>query len=196
MIKNKEDLRRYLRQDQIALGMMRRRRPSPFADEVWRFERQLRQTEYRVNCARGPVGKGLAILSRLRYHRFCVKLGFHLPLNVFDEGLSIAHYGALIVNSRARVGKNCRIHAMVVIGATNGDPAAPVIGDNVYIGAGAKIIGNIRVADNVAIGAGAVVVRSIDEPGTTWGGVPARKISERDSRSNLCPDLFAGDGSH
>ena len=118
-------------------------------------------------------------------------LGFHLPLNIFDEGLSIAHYGALVVNTRARVGKNCRVHAMVVIGATNGDPAAPIIGDNVYIGAGAKIIGDIRIADGVAIGANAVVVKSIDEPNTTWGGVPARKISDRSSKSNLCPDLFA-----
>lgn len=193
MIKSKEDLRRYLRQDQIALGKKDQRRPTPFGDEVWRFQRQLRRTEYRVNCAGGPAGKALALLSRLRYHRFCVRMGFHLPLNIFDEGLSIAHYGALVVNSRARVGRNCRIHAMVVIGATSGDPAAPVIGNNVYIGAGAKVIGDIRIADDVAIAAGAVVVRSIEESGTTWGGVPARKISDNDSRSSLCPDLFAQD---
>ncbi len=193
MIKNREDLKRYMRQDQIALGKADQRRPNPLADEVWRFERLLRRTEYRVNCASGPLGKLLAAVSRFRYHRFCVKLGFHVPLNVFDEGLSIAHYGALAVNTKSRVGKNCRIHAMVVIGATNGDPAAPVIGDNVYIGAGAKIIGNIHIADDVAIGAGAVVVRSIEEPGTTWGGVPAKKISSNSSRNNLCPDLFDPD---
>ena len=191
MIQNKQDLERYLRQDRIALGKGRQRRPALFGDEVWRFQRLLRRTEYHVNCARGPLGKALSALYRLRYHRFCVKLGFHLPLNIFDEGLSIAHYGALVVNTHARVGKNCRIHAMVVIGATNGDPAAPIIGDNVYIGAGAKIIGDIRIADGVAIGANAVVVKSIDEPNTTWGGVPARKISDRSSKSNLCPDLFA-----
>ena len=190
MIQSKQDLKRYLRQDQIALGKMRQKRPSPFGDEVWRFQRIMRRTEYHVNCAHGAPGRLLAGLFRLRYHRWCVRMGFHVPLNTFEEGLSIAHYGALVVNSRARVGKNCRIHAMVVIGATNGEPASPIIGNNVYIGAGAKIIGDIQIADNVAIGANAVVVKSIDEPGTTWGGVPARKISERDSRSNLCPDLF------
>jgi len=192
MIKTKADLRRFLLQDQIALGKGKQKRPSPFGDEVWRFQRLMRRAEYRVNNAKGPVGKALAAVYRLRYHRFCVRMGFHVPLNIFDEGLSIAHYGALVVNSAAKVGKNCRIHAMVVIGATNGDPAAPVIGDNVYIGAGAKIVGNIRIADDVAIGANAVVVKSIEEKGTTWGGVPARKISENSSRSNLCPDLFAG----
>ena len=190
MIQSRQDLKHYLKQDQIALGKGKQRHPSPLGDEVWRFQRLMRRTEFRVNCARTVFGKALASVYRLRYHRFCVKLGFHLPLNVFGEGLSIAHYGALAVNSAARVGKNCRIHAMTVIGATNGDPAAPVIGNNVYIGAGAKIIGSIRIADDVAIGANAAVVKSIDEPGTTWGGVPARKISDNSSRSNLCPALF------
>ena len=190
MIKSKKDLARYLRQDQIALGNGAKKRPSPLGDEVWRFQRLMRRTEYWVNCRRDPLGKAVASLYRLRYHRFCVRMGFHVPLNIFEEGLSIAHYGALVVNSRAKVGKNCRIHAMVVIGATNGDPAAPVIGDNVYIGAGAKIVGDIHIADDVAIGAGAVVVKSIEEKGTTWGGVPAKKISDRDSRANLCPDLW------
>lgn len=190
MIKNKQDLARYLLQDQIALGKKGQKAPHFGGDEVWRFQRLLRRTEYHVNTASSPLGKAVAAWYRLRYHRFCVKMGFHMPLNIFEEGLSIAHYGALVVNSRAKVGKNCRVHAMVVIGATNGDPAAPVIGDNVYIGSGAKIIGDIHIADDVAIGANAVVVRSIDEPGTTWGGVPARKISGRTSHANLCPDLF------
>ena len=190
MIRSKQDLERYLRQDQIALGKKNQRRPSRLGDEVWRFQILMRRTEYHVNTAKGPAGRLLSQWYRLRYHRYCVKMGFHVPLNIFEEGLSIAHYGALVVNSKARVGKNCRIHAMVVIGATNGDPAAPVIGDNVYIGAGAKIIGDIRIADDVAIGANAVVVKSIEDKGTTWGGVPARKISDHDSRSNLCPELF------
>ena len=190
MIQSREDLKRYLAQDQIALWKKDQRRPSRLGDEVWRFQILMRRTEYRVNNAKGLTGRLIAKWYRLRYHRFCVKLGFHIPLNVFEEGLAIAHPGTLIVNSRAKVGKNCRIHAMTVIGATNGDPAAPVIGDNVYIGAGAKVIGNIRIANDVAIGANAVVVKSIEEAGTTWGGVPARKISNRNSHSNLCPAFF------
>ncbi len=190
MIQNKEDLKNYLRQDQIALGKKEQKRPNPLADEIWRFQILMRKTEYFVNTADNPFTKLIAFLYRYRYHRFCVKLGFHIPLNVFEEGLSIAHYGALVVNSKAKIGKNCRIHAMVVIGATNGNPAAPVIGDNVYIGAGAKIIGNLHIADNVAIGANAVVVKSIEDPGTTWAGVPAKKISDNDSRQNLSPDIF------
>ncbi len=190
MIQNKQDLRDYLRQDQIALGCGKKRRPNPFGDDVWRFQILMRKTEYHVNCGRGPLGKAVALWYRFRYLRRSVKLGFALPLNIFGPGLSIAHYGALVVNSAARAGRNCRLHAMVVIGATNGDPRAPVLGDNVYVGAGAKLIGNIHIADDVAIGANAVVTKDITEPGTTWAGVPARKISDRDSRANLCADLF------
>jgi serine O-acetyltransferase len=72
----------------------------------------------------------------------------------------------------------------VNIGSTNGSKA-PKLGNNVFIGTGAKIIGDITIADNVAIGANAVVVKSITEPGTTWGGIPAKKISDHDSRSNM-----------
>ena len=61
---------------------------------------------------------------------------------------------------------------------------------NCYLGSGAKVIGEVSIADNVAVGAGAVVTKDITEPGTTWAGVPARKISDRDSRSNLCKSLF------
>ena len=185
MISSRKDLTEYLKQDKKALGMESKSRPSRFGDDVWRFEILMRKTEYHVNCSRTPVGKLIALWYRFRFLRRSVKLGFGIPLNVFGPGLSIAHYGALVVNSKARVGRNCRIHAMVVIGATGGNPKAPVIGDNVYIGAGAKIIGDIHIADDVAIGANAVVVKSIDEPGTTWAGVPARKISDGNSARNI-----------
>jgi serine O-acetyltransferase len=52
-----------------------------------------------------------------------------------------------------------------------------VLGNNIYIGPGAKIFGKIRLADGIAIGANAVVNRSFDEPGITIAGVPARQIN-------------------
>lgn len=82
------------------------------------------------------------------------------------------------------------MHQCVTIGSTSGTFESAEIGDNVFIGAGACIIGAVTIADDVAIGANAVVVKSITEPGTTWGGCPAKKISNHDSRSNLSPFLF------
>lgn len=102
-------------------------------------------------------------------------MGYSIPLNVFAEGLSIAHRGTIIVNGDAKIGKNCRIQDGVTIGATNGSACAPKIGDNVFIGSGAKIIGNIKIADDVAVGAQALVIKSVLEKGITVGGVPAKK---------------------
>lgn len=79
----------------------------------------------------------------------------------------------------------------MTIGATGGSHEAAVIGDNCYFGSGAKVIGAVCIADDVAVGANAVVTKDITEPGTTWAGAPARKISEHNSHSNLCPALFA-----
>jgi serine O-acetyltransferase len=52
------------------------------------------------------------------------------------------------------------------------------------------VIGPVTIADDVAVGANAVVIRDITEPGTTWAGIPARKVSDMDSHRNLCADLF------
>ena len=76
--------------------------------------------------------------------------------------------------------------AYVTIGATNGASDAAHIGDNVFIGSGAKIIGGIKISDNVAIAANAVVVKDIiTDTGCTVGGVPAKIISNSTSESNL-----------
>jgi serine O-acetyltransferase len=58
---------------------------------------------------------------------------------------------------------------------------APQIGNRVYIGSGARVIGNIKIADDVVIGANAVVTKDILESGTTWAGIPARKIANKGS---------------
>ena len=191
MIQTKADYRRYLERDAIALGC-KRKRPKLVGDEVWKFQRILRKKEYHATFSKGKKLLFLLpiLLNRSAFRRMSVRLGFSIPPGVFEEGLSIAHYGTIVVTSKAKVGKNCRIQEGVTIGKTNGSQKGPVLGDNVYLGSGAKIIGDVIIADDVAIGANAVVVKSITEPGTTWGGVPARKISDNNSHANLRPALF------
>lgn len=111
-----------------------------------------------------------------------MKLGFTVPLNCFGPGLSIAHYGTITIGN-AKVGRNCRLQEGVNIGSTGGSKKAATIGDNVFIGTGAKIIGDISIANNCVIGANSVVVKSINENGITVAGVPAKKISENDSKT-------------
>lgn len=187
MIKTKEDYKLYLIQDALALNEVKRKHPRPFTDYIWRFQRMLRKCEYQrtYHGLKRLLCMPSIIFNKIKFNRMSVMLGFSIPLGVFEEGLSIAHYGNVTVSASAKVGKNCRIHEGVNIGATNGSNKAPIIGNNVFIGTGAKIIGDITIADDVAIGANAVVVKSITESGTTWAGVPARKVSLNNSHSNL-----------
>ena len=85
------------------------------------------------------------------------------------------------------IGKNCTIFQQVIIGSNtlkdSKKKGTPVIGDNVFIGAGAKIIGNVKIGNNVRIGAGTVVVEDIEDNATV---VPAKNkiISHLEKRNN------------
>lgn len=191
MITSKEKYQYYREQDKIALGRKNDRHPRLFGDEIWKFEILLRKVEYDQNCRSGFLAGAVGKYHKFRFHRLSVRLGFTIPPDVFGPGLSLPHYGTIVVHGNVRAGRNCRLQEGVTIGATNGSHKAAVIGDNCYFGSGAKVIGAVRIADDVAVGANAVVTGDIAEPGTTWAGIPARKISDRDSHSNLCPALFA-----
>lgn len=189
MIRSKEDLLYYLAMDKVALRYHEQAKPRLLKDEIWKFQILLRRNEYLTNCSNSVFLLPYKIWVKYRFHKMSIKLGFTIPLNCFGPGLSIAHYGGLVVGN-AKVGKNCRIQESVNIGSTGGAFEAATIGDNVFIGTGAKIIGNITIADNVVIGANAVVTKDILEPGITVAGVPAKKISDNDSRKFLEPKLF------
>lgn len=115
-----------------------------------------------------------------------VLLKFTIPPGTFGPGLSLANRGTIVVHPKTRAGENCRIHIGVTIGATL-DPAAegPRLGNNIYIGPGAAIVGAVTIADDVAVGAKAVVVRSITAPGVTVVGAPARGISQKGSEQMI-----------
>ena len=86
------------------------------------------------------------------------------------------------MHSKALVGENCRIDRCVSIGSIHYPAAAPQIGDNVFIGPGAVIDGDIEIAAGIAIGANSYVNKSFREPDITIAGCPARKISDKGSR--------------
>lgn len=81
---------------------------------------------------------------------------------------------SIFISGNAKIGKNCVIFQQVTIGSVTLSDAksagAPTIGDNVYIGAGAKIVGNVRVGDNVRIGANAVVYKDVPANSIVVGG--------------------------
>lgn len=190
MIYSKKDLIDCLTQDAIA-NKRTSIHPALYGDDVWKFIFLLRLNEY-YSCLNGfkkVLHFPIIALRKVQFHHRSLLMGYTIPINVFDSGLSIAHHGTIVVNGNCKIGKNCRIQTGVTLGSTNGCTKAPVLGDNVFLGDGCKIIGDVIIADDVAIGANAVVVKSITEPGTTWGGIPAHKISNNNSHSNL-PQTF------
>ena len=180
MIESKEDYKFYIEADKLALAI-KHERPRMFQDETWKFERLLRKVEYLENCGHSPIDKVLLARAKFELHKLSVKLGLGIPRNVFGPGLSIAHGGPIIVHSKAVIGENCRIDRCVSIGSIHYPAGAPRIGNNVFIGPGAVIDGEIEIADGIAIGANSYVNKSFTAPNITIAGCPAKKISEKGS---------------
>lgn len=176
MILNKKDLKFYLSMDMKSYGR-KSVMPRLFYDDTWKFQLALRIHEYHAN-QHGMYHKLLSKVWGVVHSHYGIKMGWSIPINTFGPGLKINHYGLIVVNDLARIGAFCDIHQGVNIGQ-NGKECSdvPIVGDNVWIGPGAKIFGKIKIADGCAIGANAVVNKSFEENFTTIAGVPARKVN-------------------
>jgi len=111
-----------------------------------------------------------------QFSRFITGIEIH-PGAVLGRGLFIDHGMGVVIGETAEVGDNCTIYHGVTLGGTGKEKGKrhPTIGNNVLIGAGAKLLGPITVGDNAMIGAGAVVLDNV-EPDTTVAGVKARAV--------------------
>lgn len=183
MIQSKEDYLYYLECDRIALRKLTKR-PRPILDVVWKFERIMRKYEYYENCKHDFISRLYLKFIKLKFTLLSQKLGFSIAINVCGPGLCIEHYGNVMIHQCAHVGSNCCIKGNVLIGA-KGDGEAPIVGNNVLIGFGAALFGDVHVADDIAIGANAVVCKDFLEPGVSIGGVPAKVISHTGSDGYL-----------
>ena len=118
--------------------------------------------------------KVLSFCYRVLFKLVQVVTGIELPCEVeVGRNFVIDHFGGIVISGYAKFGDNCRIRNGVVVGlARVDDPVAPVIGNNVDIGAGAKVLGRIRIGNNVVIGANAVVICDVPDQSIA-AGVPA-----------------------
>jgi len=116
--------------------------------------------------------------QEMRLTRLAAKTGFYIPRDVFGEGLYIPHFGSVVVNPNARIGRYCQINNNVVIGQVRGK--SPVIGDCCFIGSGAVICGDIHLGNNVWVGANSVVTKSFEEDNVLIAGNPARVICKKE----------------
>jgi serine O-acetyltransferase len=153
-----------------------RERPRRFWDPSRRLIRALRR--YQAARARGgPIGR-LASRYWVLSHRFwTVVAQAEVPLNsTIGGGLVMTHPNGVVIHPKARIGPNCLIMQQVTVGKNR--QGLPIIGGNVDIGPGAKVLGPITIGDHAQIGANAVVLHDVP-PWAVVVGIPARVIGNR-----------------
>ena len=129
------------------------------------------KTEYwwkvRTKCfSKNPITKAI---NRIKYYKLLNKHGSYIPWNVKFGSMPKLPHGprGIFISDGAKIGKSCVIFHQVTIGsntlADSRGKGSPVIGDNCYIGCGAKLIGGITVGNNVRIGANCVVTSDVPD---------------------------------
>lgn len=188
MIKCRNDLREYMKRDMIIYRAQSSREKlickltcDPLY-EISRYVYFLRKEEFFFNTKRGKLGTLLYLFYFRRKNRLGNRLGIKIPKNCFGPGLTIYHHGEIIVNEKARIGENCKLHGGNCIGNNGTSDCAPSIGDGLDLGIGAKIIGGVSLHNGVRVGANAVVTKSFEEDEITLVGIPASCVEMRKSR--------------
>jgi serine O-acetyltransferase len=123
------------------------------------------------------------LLYKLLYRRYFYKYGFQIPLSTrIGKGLYIAHFGNVVVHGNATLGDNCNLAHGVTVGQANrGERKGyPSIGNRVWIGCGAVLVGKITIGDNVLVAPNAYVNFDVPSNSIVLGN-PAKVIPKEDA---------------
>lgn len=107
------------------------------------------------------------------------KLGIEMNERSCGKGLTIFHTQGIVINGMCEIGDGLILHGNNCIGTDGITKKCPKIGNNVRLGVGAKILGDVTIADDVVVAAGAVVVKSCEEKNVVLAGVPAKIVKKR-----------------
>ena len=183
MIKSKADYFEYVQKDTLAnigkgnCNWFFMRLNIWYGNDQYRFlkyMKALRRYEYCLNCLNGPIGKLLTTFAKIRWHYIGARYNVNILPNVVGYGFRVPHLtGGLIINCKS-VGNNCTANAGVIVGNNNRGELA-VIGDNVDLTVGSKVIGGVIIGNNVTVAPNSVVVKDIPDNAIV-SGIPAQII--------------------
>ena len=188
MIKSRKDLKEYLEADAINYkvkfgfrGFLLSLISSPVSDQkyIWKYIKAMRYAEYYINKYHSyKTPFALYYLHKMRkYGRIT---GFQIHPGTIGKGVTIWHWGPIIIGGKSLLGEYCTLRPPILLGHKNTDQPAPIIGNNVEINSGVKIIGAISIGDDVIIGPNAVVNKDVPSHSVVVG-IPARVIKSRNS---------------
>jgi serine O-acetyltransferase len=178
VITNKEDYLKYLYEDRMANGDIKR----SFLKELFIYSEHprimeylkvLRKMEYLTNTTRGLIKQISYKITWYRYNRLCHKLNIWIPINTVGYGLKMYHVGDTGLGHNTKLGNYCTLQKGVMIGPTSGQ--GPTVGDHVYFAPGAKVFGNMKIGNHVIVAPNSVVVKDIPD-NCVVSGVPAKII--------------------
>jgi len=172
----REDVRAFIAAEFEIAGQGRLTIPFHVLRLCWKTDAFLGVLLYRVRT--WLQGASVPVLPTL-IHRICITF-FDMNIGdyvVLGEGVYVPH-GYLVIGGRPTIGRGCVLCPWVSIGLTQGNLESPEIGDGVFVGTGAKILGPVKIGDGAIIGAGSVVLKDVPAHATA-AGVPARIISNQ-----------------
>lgn len=183
MIKTKKDLKFYVAQDKIAMGLQQKNKIFEYIKgnyydfQIFSFIKKLRTFEYYTNNKKSLYGKLRFLIYKHYFNIIRRNKGIYIYPNVFGPGLHIVHYGYIWVDNSSIIGKNCTILPRVLLGKKQPGIPTPniIIGDDCYIGTGTTILGPIKIGNNVTIAAGSVVTKDVPDNAIV-AGIPAKII--------------------
>jgi serine O-acetyltransferase len=178
----REDVRAFIAGRFETAGQGRLAAPFHILRLVWQSDAFLAVLLYRIRA--WLEGVRFPILPTL-LHRICIAL-FDVNIDdylVLGEGVYVPH-GCLVIDGPVTIGRWCVLCPWVSIGLVPGTLEGPEIGDEVFVGTGAKIFGPVKIGDGVIIGAGSVVIEDVPAH-TTVAGVPARVIRDQSQSVEL-----------
>ena len=143
-------------------------------------------TAYRVAHALEMKGYTFAARAVSQTARFLTGIEIH-PGAKIGRGLFIDHGSGVVIGETTQIGDNCTLYQGVTLGGTGKHTGKrhPTLGNNVMVGAGAKVLGPIKIGDNSKIAAGAVVLMDIPTNSTAVG-IPARVVRQNNKRVDPC----------